>query len=351
MSIPNSFENEQSLYDYLSSRGLTLRKPNPVLRLRPYLPKPAMPETYRGFNTNYPYVMQAPEKDPNFAFVGNRDTFEGNWHRIGDPITPENVGKTTYGAIGQDKTFGPQHHNVNLPRESNLTDEELQDRLRNINLPAEGDRSSLFKRLINAQESPELMQKIGNGESLSELDMADIVNRHEPINLQQAARLRELRKNQANPPQVNQAPEENSNWWESSNLNPSNWRSQANNPMRLDGTQISNAEANSLRQWGQQNLANQANNASMLNRLGTGSNLMTINNISQASNLPKTAALTEGSAGAALGAEGAAAGGATFAARAMPMMSLALMAGSLLQNQRANQQMKQDQEQQQSMRT
>ena len=342
MSIPNSFEDEQSLYDYLSSRGLTLRKPNPVLKLRPHIPKPAMPETYRGSKTNYPYVMQAPDNDPNFAFVGNRDTFEGNWHRIGDPITPENVGKTTYGTIGQDKTFGPQHHNVNLPRESNLTDEELQERLRNFNLPAEGDRSSLFKRLINAQESPELMQKIGNGEAPTELEMADIVNRHEPINLQQAARLRELRGNQRNPSQINQPPQENSSWWQNSNLNPSSWRSQ-NNPMRLDGTQVSNAEANSLRQWGQQNLENQANNASMLNRLGTGSNPMTVNNLG-AKSLASTGE-------AALGAEGAAAGGATFAARAMPMISLALMAGSLLQNQRASQQMKQDQEQQKSMRT
>jgi hypothetical protein len=282
MSIPNFLEDEQNLYDYISSRGLSVRKPNPVLRLRPHLSKPPMPESYRGAKTNYPYVMQAPENNPNFAFVGNRDTFEGNWHRIGDPITPENVGKTTYGAIGQDKTFGSQHHNVNLPRESNLTNEELQDRLRNFNLPSEGDRSSLFKRLINAQESPELMQKIGNGEAPTELEMADIVNRHEPINLQQAARLRELRKNQAN-------------------------------------------------------------NASMLSRLGTGSNPMTVNNLG-AKGLASTGE-------AALGAEGAAASGATFASRAMPMMSLALMAGSLVQNSRANQQMKQDQEQQKSMRT
>ena len=342
MSIPNSFEDEESLYDYLSSRELTLRKPNPVLRLRPHLPKPPMPESYRGAKTNYPYVMQAPENNPNFAFVGNRDTFEGNWHRIGDPITPENVGKTTYGAIGQDKTFGSQHHNVNLPKESSLTNEELQNRLKEFNLPSEGDRSSLFKRLINAQESPELMQKIGNGEAPTELELADIVNRHEPINLQQAARLRELRNNQNNPSQINQAPEANSNWWQNSNLNPSNWRSQ-NNPTRLDGTQVSNVEANSLRQWGQQNLETQANNASMLNRLGTGSNPMTVNNLG-AKGLASTGE-------AALGAEGAAASGATFASRAMPMMGLALMGGSLLQNSRANQQMKQDQEQQQSMRT
>lgn len=339
MSIPNSFKDEQVLYDYLSSRGLTL---NPVLKLRHYLPKPAMPETYRGFNTNYPYVMQAPEKDPNFAFVGNRDTFEGDWHRIGDLITPEKVGDITYGAIGKDKTFGPQHHNINLPKESNLTDEALQDRLRENNLPAEGDRSSLFKRFINSQESPEVMMKIANGEPLSEIDMADIVNRHEPINLQQAARLRELRKNQANPSQINQPPQENSNWWQNSNLNPSNWSS-PNNPTRLDGSHVNNAEANSLRQWGQQNLENQANNVSMMNRLGTGSNPMTVNNLGA-----KSFAST---GEAALGSEGAAASGSTFASRAMPMMYLALMAGSLLQNSRANQQMKKYQEQQQSMRT
>ena len=94
---------------------------------------------------------------------------------------------------------------------------------------------------------------------------------------------------------------------------------------------------------GQQNLENQANNASMLNRLGTGSNPMTVNNLG-AKSLASTGE-------AALGAEGAASTGASFASRAMPMMSLALMAGSLLQNSRANQQMKQDQEQQKSMRT
>jgi hypothetical protein len=342
MSIPDSFDNEESLYNFLDKQGLFLRKPSPVLKLRPPIPKPATPESYRGFNTNYPYVMQAPENDPNFAFVGNRDTFEGNWHRIGDPITPENVGKTTYGAIGQDKTFGSQHHNVNLPRESNLTDDELQDRLRNFNLPAEGDRSSLFKRLINAQESPELMQKIGNGEAPTELDLADIVNRHEPINLQQAARLRELRNNQGNPPQANQA-QENSSWWQNSNLNPTNWMSQ-NNPTRLDGTQVSNAEANSLRQWGEQNLETQANNTSLLNRLGTGSNPMTVNNMSAA-----TSNVSNAGKSATQGAT--ATGGGSLMSRAMPMVGLALLANSVIQNSRANSKRNEEAETEKRMET
>ena len=346
MSIPNSFEDESSLYDYLTKNGLTLRKPSPVLKLRPNISKPLMPESYRGAKTNYPYVMQAPENDPNFAFVGNRDTFEGNWHRIGDQITPENVGKTTYGSIGQDKVFGAQHHNVNLPKESNLTDEELQDRLRNFNLPSEGDRSSLFKRLINAQESPDIMQKIGNGEAPTELEMADIVNRHEPINLEQAARLRELRKNQGNPPQVNQPPQESSSWWQNSNLNPSNWMSQ-NNPTRLDGTQVSNTEANSLRQWGEQNIANQTNNASLLNRLGTGSNPMTVNNMSAAtSNLSNAGQTGSGAAQAAT-----AAGGGSIMSRAMPMVGLALLANSVIQNSRANSQRNEAAEQEKRMET
>ena len=345
MSIPTSFDNEESLYNFLDKQGLFLRKPSPVLKLRPPIPKPATPESYRGFNTNYPYVMQAPDNDPNFAFVGNRDSFEGNWHRIGDPITPENVGKTTYGSIGQDKTFGAQHHNVNLPKESSLTNEELQNRLKEFNLPSEGDRSSLFKRLINTQESPELMQKIGNGEAPTELELADIVNRHEPINLQQAARLRELRNNQNNLPRENQA-QENSNWWQNSNLNPTNWRSQ-NNPTRLEGTQVSNAEASSLRQWGEQNLQAQAHNASLLSRLGTGSNPMTVNNLSAT-----TSSLSNAGQAGNVATQGAtAAGGGSLMSRAMPMVGLALLANSVIQNSRANSKRNEEAETEKRMET
>jgi hypothetical protein len=335
----DGFASEGEFYDWLDQNRMSLRRPDPVLNL-PVKPPP-MPETYRGRRTGHNYPVFAPPANENFVFVGNRDDFSGNWYRKGDKIDPTKVGRTTFGHFGQDGVFGDQHHNKNLPAETFLSREDLQQKLQSYNLPFEGERSDLFKRFINVQEGG-LIPKIADGEPLTEVEIADIVNRHEPINLQQAARLRELRGNQRNPSQINQPPQENSSWWQNSNLNPSSWRSQ-NNPMRLDGTQVSNAEANSLRQWGQQNLENQANNASMLNRLGTGSNPMTVNNLG-AKSLASTGE-------AALGAEGAAAGGATFAARAMPMISLALMAGSLLQNQRASQQMKQDQEQQKSMRT
>ncbi len=315
MSIPDSFESEESLYDWLMQRGLSLRKPSPVLRLKQ---PPPMPEVYQGPQTKYPYVVQAPEPNPDFVWVGNRDNFEGNWHRIGDSISQENVGRTTYNAIGQDQAFGPQHHNVNLPVESNLTQEQLQDKLRGLNLPHEGDRSSLFKRIINAQESPDLMRRLQEGERPTELELADIVNRHEPINLQQAAHLRELRRGGENIPEQPQG-----NWWQQSNLNPANWMNQ-NNPVRADGSPVNNIEANQLRQWGQQNLANNTNALSMANRLGTGSNPMTVNNLPGAQ-------IAEGEAAAAAGSGMT---GASFASRALPVLNLALLAGTLLQGSR-----------------
>jgi hypothetical protein len=334
MSIPESFENEESLYDWLMQRGLSLRKPSPVLRLKQ---PPPMPEIYQGPQTKYPYVIQAPEVNPDFVWVGNRDDFSGNWHRIGDPISQENVGRTTYNAIGQDQAFGPQHHNVNIPRESRFTQEELQNKLRGLNLPYEGDRSSLFKRLINTQESSDLMEKLGQGGSPTELELADIVNRHEPINLQQAARLRELRRGGENIPVQ---PEQNQSWWQQSRLNPANWMNQ-NNPVRADGFPISNVEANQLRQWGQQNLANQANTLSMANRLGTGSNPMTVNNLPGAQAAEGEAAVAAGSGMT----------GASFASRALPVLNLALLAGTLLQNSRARMDQEKEAENQRRLMT
>lgn len=352
MSFPSTFENEESLYDFLKSRGASLRKPDPVLKLRPYIPKPDLPEMYRGSTTNYPYVIQAPESNPNYVWVGNRDDFTGSWNRIGDPITQDAVGRTTYSHIGGDQTFQPQHHNVNLPVESSLSQEQLQNKLGNLNLPTEGDRSTLFKRMINAHESPDLMMKLQEGGQPTELELADTVNRHEPINLQQTARLRELRKNQGNIPQINQGPsQENSNWWQQSNLNPSNWRAQNNNPMRLDGSQVSNAEAAPLREWGQQNLENQLNNTSTLNRLGTGSNPMTINNMPGATSALSGAGGSQLARTASQGAATGAGGAGSFLSRAMPTISLVLLANAMMQNSRAGMQRKEQNEQEQRMQT
>lgn len=309
MSMPTSFEDQENLYDYLRQRGLGLRNPSPVLRLRQ---PPPMPETYRGMNTGYPYVMQAPEQNPDYAFVGNRDNFSGNWHRLGDPVTEDAVGKTTYGHIGEGQRFQPGHHNMNLPRESSLTEEQLRGELNGYNLPTNGERSSLFKRMINTKESDDIMQKLGNGERPSELEMADVINRHEPINLQEAGRLRGLRQGVNNPNIQHNVPNRSiSQQVQKSNLNPMNWRSQ-NNPMRVDGTQVSNVEASALRDWGKSNLN------SRMQSLGTAQNPMTLSS-------------AQGVGEAAAENSMAAAAPGTLS-RAMPMLSLALMAGSMVQN-------------------
>jgi len=328
--VSGSFDNPEAFNEWLDQSGYFLKKPNPVLKLRP-----PMPETYRGFQTKYPYVIQAPEKNPNYVWVGNRDDFTGNWHPVGEKITPEKVGHTTYHRIGQDQVFGPQHHNINLPGESSLSQEQLQEKLRGLNLPSEGDRTSLFKRIINAQESPDLMKKLYEGGSPTELELGDIVNRHEPINLEQANRLRELRRGGENLPEQPQA----NNWWQQSNLNPSNWRSSGNPVYRTDGTQLSNAEANNLRAWGEQNLANRAQNLQGVSRLGTGSNPMTVNNMGRQM-ASSAGAMETGSMGAG-----------TFASRAMPMISLALLANSFLQNSQARKEQNWEEQTQRRMMT
>ena len=330
-----SFENEEALNAWLNRSGYSLRKPGPVLRLRQPVPKPQMPEFYRGYQTGYNYPIEAPATDPHHVFVGNRDNFTGDWYRIGDPIDPSKVGNTTYNAIGHEETFQPSHHNFNIGHESHLSEEELRHNLEQLNLPTEGDRTSLFKRMINVKESPNLMDKLVQGEKPSELELADIVNRHEPINLQQAARLRSLRNPQSQPLNATQ------NRWQNSRLNPTNWLPQ-NNPRRVDGSELSNAEANSLRAWGSQNIANQRQNLSAINGLGTGSNPMTISQMpgssSAEANLAKTATPETSMP---MG---------TFSGRAMPMISLALLANSFLQNSQAKQEQEQFTQTQKMMR-
>jgi hypothetical protein len=338
MSIPESFESEESLYDWLMQRGLSLRRPSSVLRQRPSMPN--MPEIYQGPITRYPYVIQAPEPDPNFVWVGNRDDFSGNWHRIGDPITPEKVGLSTYNSIGKDQTFGQQHHNINLPGESNLTQEQLQDKLRGLNLPYEGDRSSLFKRIVNVQESPELMGRLQEGGRPTELELGDIVKAHEPIDLNQAARLRQLRAGGENIPEQPQG-----NWWQQNNLNPANWRSQAN-PVRADGSPVSNVEANQMRQWGQQNLMNRANALQQMGRTGTGANPMSINNLPGA----QVNALRAGGSAAA-GEAGMLGSAATFASRALPIMNLVMLGGMMLKGMNAGREADKQQQKELMMRT
>lgn len=329
------WKNRQDFDQWMESKNLRLQNPSPVLRLEPKMPP--LPRTYRG------YEIEPAKPDPFHVWVGDRDKvgtnkIEGAWRRIGTPIKEEDVGRTTFGQIGEDKVYQPRHHNVNIAKPAHLSDDELRAELSELNLPTDGSRYDLYKRHINTATS-ELKGRLVDGHQPTNEELINIVNRdHDAVGqLQQANELRQERMG-VQPSQQNPGLRQR---WQQSNLNPTNWSSQANNPMRADGTQVSNAEANSLRQWGQQNLENQANNASMLNRLGTGSNPMTVNNLPGAS------------AGTAI--EGAAAPAATSGAagmlgRAMPVISLALLANSFLQNSRANIQQKEDAESQQNMR-
>lgn len=323
----DGFSSEGELYDWLDRNRMSLRRPDTVLNL-PVKP-PAMPETYRGM-TGYNYPVFAPPANENFVFVGNRDNMSGNWYRKGDKIDPAKVGRTTFGHFGQDGVFGDQHHNKNLPKEAFLSREDLQQKLQSYNLPSEGERSDLFKRIINTQES-DLMPKIADGEPLTEVEINDIVNRHKPVDLARAAELREMRKGATNQPQqpFNQRLAQ-------SNANPKNWMPSNNNPMRLDGSQVSNTEAANLRQWGNQNIANMQEAQAAAQRIGSVANPSGLGSIAEAA--PAAEA-------------GIAAQSPNFLARSMPLISLGLMANSLYAQSKANRENKEAMEQREAMRT
>lgn len=312
----------------------------PLLREQMEDLPPPIPETYRGPHTGYRYTVQNPQPNPNYVWVGNRDTFSGNWHKIGDPITPEAVGPTTYGYISDDQVFGPQHHNIASAAESGLSQEQLQEKLRNLNIPAEGERSELFKRLINVKESPELVRRLASGGRPTELDLADEIYRHQPTTLEQAAHLRNLRGNVAAPGLEAAAQPSRSLF---SRLNPYNWRSQSN-PISAGGVPISNVEATGARQWGAQNLANRAAAIESASRLGTGARPMGLSNIpgGQANALAGA-----GAGAAAAGSSGMFGSAAGFASRALPIINLVMLAGMLAKQMGKNK----EEQKQRAMRT
>ena len=320
----DGFASEGEFYDWLDRNRMSLRRPDPVLNL-----PPPMPETYRG-RTGYNYPVFAPPENENFVFMGNRDNMSGNWYRKGDKIDPTKVGRTTFGHFGQDGVFGDQHHNKNLPKDAFLSREDLQQKLQSYNLPSEGERSDLFKRIINTQES-DLMPKIAAGEPLTEVEIADVVNRHEPVDLARAAELREMRRGAAVQPQ-----EPFNQRLTQSNANPRNWMPSNNNPMRLDGSQVSNAEAANLRQWGSQNIANMQEAQAAAQRTGSVANPAGLGSIAEAA--PAAEA-------------GIAAQAPSFLARSMPLISLGLMANSLYSQSKANRENKEAMEQRETMRT
>lgn len=187
---PGTFANHEEFQAWLRRNNLQFR---PILRLRPPSPpRPPMPERMSFGGVQHP--ISVPEADPNYAWVTNRDSLEGNWHRLNTPITEQAVGPTTFRQIGDAGVFKPEHHGINVAGETRMSDEQLRQNLENWNLPTEGDRSELFARNMRVKHHPTFMRNFAEGRTPNEAEVSDIVNPNQQISLAEANRLRELRR-------------------------------------------------------------------------------------------------------------------------------------------------------------
>lgn len=273
---------------------------------------PPLPATYRAPMTGYDYVIEAPQPNPNFVLVGNRDNFKPTWQRLGDELNPDQIGRTSYNSLyngpnGPVLTYQPDHHNRFLPQESSMSQADLVAKLNEYNLPTTGDRSALFRRLINLKEMPDMMTKFQSGEPWAPEDITSIEN--PPRNLPELAQLRAARPPAQPAPPV------------------------ANNP----------ASGLSSQEWVQRNLANRARDIELLNQPGGRNNPMTVNNMNRL-------AAAEGAAPAVAPAA-AAVPEVSFASRALPMVNMALLVSALMQNANAQKRARQQEERSKQMRT
>ncbi|MDP6704418.1 MAG: hypothetical protein QF775_02950 [archaeon] len=140
------------------------------------------------------FPVSVPEADPNYVWATNRDTLAGNWYPINSPITEGAVGRSTFGGLGEDPRFLPEHHGMNISAESRMSDEQLRQNLQNWNLPAEGNREELFARNMRVKHHPTFMRNFAEGRAPNEAEIADIANPNAPIGLREANRLRNLRQ-------------------------------------------------------------------------------------------------------------------------------------------------------------
>ncbi len=296
--LEGSFQDMPSLIEALGKRGMGFRQTDPTLKLPPQ--KPAMPKMFQYGEYNYPYSM--PESNPNYAWVANRDNLEGNWQKIGSPITKDLVGNTTFNQIGGEGTFQPQHHGANIPQETRFSDDELRNNLQKWNLPTDGNREQLFERNIRVKNHPTYLKNLMDGKQNNTAEVQDVMG-----NNPQYGSMQEALKDA----QSLRTDRQNAGYYEN-----------VQNPISASP-----------------NL-----NQTVERTIGTGSNPMTINNMPGASQAARNVAQGAGAAEAATGVS-------TFASRAMPMVNLALLAGSMLQNSKANTQQKEDEQRQRSMAT
>lgn len=160
-----------------------------VLRLRRPPPAPPMVRS-RGMN----FPISVPEPDPNYVWITNRDSLEGSWRPMNSPITEDQVGRTVFNQIGQDQTFQPEHHGMNVPAESRMSDDQLRGRLDEWRIPSQGNRQQLFERNLRVKHHPTFMQNYARGNRPNEAEVSDIMGGNQQMSLQEAARMRGLRR-------------------------------------------------------------------------------------------------------------------------------------------------------------
>lgn len=127
------------------------------------IPPPPKPQmiTYPLADREATYPIEIP-KDPNWVWVSHRD-HPGQWRRIGSPIKEEEVGSTYFREANRPQTYQPIHSGLNAGQESFMTDDELRGILKKWNLPTEGDRYSIFDRVVRVKTNPTVMEKVATG--------------------------------------------------------------------------------------------------------------------------------------------------------------------------------------------
>lgn len=293
-------------------------------------PQPEMPKVLRGPVTNSYYQLNAPAPNRDYVFVGDRSNFKGSWQRIGDPITEKDIGKITANMLKKRgaNTFEAQHHNANISPGASLSDEDLKSYLDQRGISSEGDREGLMKRYIYANESvgEALDRQIqnrylrGDGfegplQNVSDDLLKQGVMEHQRIN--DAKALEDKRKRLQ---EANQLRQERLGLRET-NVNPI--------PARPPRTGL-----------GFQNQPMEINHLNQGLRAGASAQ-----EVAQAGSSIGNAGATEVAGAGTLGRA------SSFASRALPVINLALLAGTMMQNFRANRKNRYAEQAQKSMRT
>lgn len=263
-------------------------------------PPPPLPEGAYQKSTGSYIPYNVPEPNPNYVYVTDQHAPLQEWRRIGDPI-PENM--LNQRGIQGAKTWGPEHHNINLANISRFPNEKLNEHLGILGQPITGTREEKTRRLLAAQANPPDISPVSSMKD----PMQDIRNKR--LNYFSNATSNNTNKNPLAPP--------SRNFFPSSQIGT----------YRLGGGSISPQQLTRTRAWGQNNLMK--SNASRTSVATLGSRLK---NPEQ-----QTPKQTMGSQ--AMGAAG------QFAMAAPAAMSILMMASQMQQQNQYNKQMDMDREQ------